>query len=203
MNRLKQMLVLLIGITGFHEAHSQRFEAPITTIKTNILGATSGSINLAGEFTLRRQRTFDDLILSLNLPVSYNPFTFGESKRMKHIAFQPEYRIRKQTSLGSGFFGINAHYAYYNVGGVSLPFKLAPSLREQRFQGQLYGMGVTGGYYFKIGENIGFETTLGAGYAYLNYDVYRCETCGSKLGTEEKNYVGLTRAGFSLVYTLR
>ncbi len=168
-----------------------------------MLGASSGSINLAGEFTLRRQRTFADLILSLNLPVSYNPFTFGENKRMKHISFQPEYRIRKQMASGSAFLGINAHYAYYNVGGIGLPFKLAPLLKEQRFQGQLYGLGMAGGYYFKIGESLGFETTLGAGYAYMNYDVFRCETCGTKLGTEVRNYLGLTRAGISLVYTLR
>lgn len=203
MTGVKKMLMLLIGLSGFPEAYSQRFEAPLTTVKTNILGASSGSINLAGEFTLRRQRTFDDLIISLNLPVSYNPFMLGENKRMKHIAFQPEYRIRKQTSLGSGFIGINAHYAYYNVGGIGLPFKLAPALKDQRFQGQLYGMGLAGGYYFKFAESFGLETTLGAGYAYLNYDIYRCETCGTKLGTEVKNYLGLTRAAISLVYTLK
>lgn len=168
-----------------------------------MLGASAGSINIAGEFTLRRQRTFDDLILSLNLPVSYNPFKFGENKRMKHVSFQPEYRIRKEMGFGSGFLGINAHYAYYNVGGIGLPFKLIPSLKEQRFQGQLYGVGAAGGYYFKIGGSLGIETTLGAGYAYMNYDIYRCETCGSKVGTEVRNYLGLTRAGLSLVYTLR
>ena len=89
------------------------------------------------------------------------------------------------------------------MGGVGLPFRIAQALRERRYQGQLFGGGISGGYYFKFSYSLGLEASLGAGYAYMDYDIYRCETCGTKLGAGTTNYVGPTKAAVSLVYTIK
>ena len=44
---------------------------------------------------------------------------------------------------------------------------------------------------------------MGAGYAYLDYDKYRCNTCGNLEASKTKDYFGLTKAGLSVVYVIR
>lgn len=188
----------------FHDpVYGQRFDAPVTSLKTNLLTAPAGSINAAVEQVLRKQITFDDSMTSIYLPLSYNPFTYSNNKKVKHIAFQPEFRLRKPTMSGSYFIGANINYAFYNVGGIDLPLNIASGLKERRYQGQLFGGGLSGGYYFKLGSNVGLEASLSAGYLYLDHEVYRCITCGTKLGEESTNYLGLTNAVISFAYTIR
>jgi hypothetical protein len=182
---------------------AQRFNEPLTSVKTNVLAMSAGSLNAALELALRRQIAWDDYMTTISIPVSYNPFTLNKNRKIKHFAFQPEFRIKKPVSLGTAFVGVNLLYAYYNVGGIGLPFRIAQGLREHRYQGQLFGGGVSAGYYFRLGYSLGLETALGAGYAYMDYDVYRCETCGTKTGEGTKNYVGPMKAAVSLVYTIR
>lgn len=182
---------------------AQRFDAPLITVKTNLLSAPVGNLNASTEFIIRRQMTWDDDMLSVNIAVSYNPFTFRNNRKLKHIAFQPEYRIRRPTGFGSAFVGINANYAVYNVGGIELPFKIAEQLNERRYEGQLYGAGLGAGAYFGLSRGFGLEASLGAGYIYLESEVYRCETCGTRIGMESRHYMGLNRAALSVVYTLK
>jgi hypothetical protein len=196
-------LLLFISLVASSVVYGQRFDAPLVTVKTNMLSASAGTINAAVEFVIRRQRTLDDDMTTINLPFSYNPFTFSDNKKIRHIAFQPELRVHRPVGFGNAFLGVSAIYAYYNAGGVHIPFKVAEELAERRFQGQLFGGGITGGYYLKLGYNIGLEGSLGGGYVYMDHVVYKCKTCGTKIGEEKRGYVGLTKAAFSLVYTIR
>ena len=64
----------------------------------------------------------------------------------------------------------------------------------------IVGAGVAYGYAWMIGKHWNLEAEIGVGYAYTKYDVYRCPKCGSKLGSNNHNYFGPTKAAVSLVY---
>lgn len=44
---------------------------------------------------------------------------------------------------------------------------------------------------------------IGAGYAYMRYDKFRCADCGEREGSYTRSYIGPTRLGFSIIYFLR
>ncbi len=44
------------------------------------------------------------------------------------------------------------------------------------------------------------EVELGAGYAYLDYDIYNCGKCGDFVKHETKNYFGPTKVAVNLIY---
>jgi len=190
-------------ILHVQEIYAQRFDAPLISVKSNLVPVYAGSLNAGVELVLRRQITFDDSMTSLFIPVSYNPFTYKDNSKMRHIAFQPEFRFRIPAPAGSIYTGIHGLFASYNVGGIDVPFNLAPSLKEQRYQGQLFGAGLGAGYYLKLGRSFGMEASVGAGYVYMQHEVFRCESCGYKLGDETKSYLGLTRAAISIAYVIK
>ena len=45
-----------------------------------------------------------------------------------------------------------------------------------------------------------FEAAIGLGAAYIEYDKYKCGTCGKKIDDGHKIYVGPTKAALSLLY---
>ena len=52
------------------------------------------------------------------------------------------------------------------------------------------GGGMSYGYQFILGRYWNLELNIGVGYARLKYDKYECRTCGEKVGTETKDYLG-------------
>ncbi|MCD8268234.1 MAG: DUF3575 domain-containing protein [Parabacteroides sp.] len=137
---------------------------------------------------------------SLDLSASWNPFTFSDNRKWKHFLFQPEFRLWTKETFSGHFFGLHAHYAYYNVGRLPHgPF--SQYMADHRFEGWLIGAGASYGYRWNFSQNWGLEATIGVGYAYLDYDKYKCETCGEKLGSETKHYFGPTKVGVSLIYS--
>ncbi len=70
-------------------------------------------------------------------------------------------------------------------------------------RGDLYGGGVTYGYHWALGERWGLEAMIGAGYAYMRYDKFRCADCGEREGSYTRSYIGPSRLGFSIIYFLR
>ena len=54
-------------------------------IKTNLLYDATTTFNLGLEFRTGAKTSFD-------IPVSYNPWTFSDNKKWKHILIQPEFR---------------------------------------------------------------------------------------------------------------
>ncbi len=76
-------------------------------------------------------------------------------------------------------------------------------LKDHILRGDLYGGGVTYGYHWALGERWGLEAMIGAGYAYMRYDKFRCADCGEREGSYTRSYIGPTRLGFSIIYFLR
>jgi hypothetical protein len=192
------MLLICGGRVLAQEQENTFFKEHHLVIKTNLGAAALGNINLAGEIGLNSGSTAHPL--TLHVPVSYNPFIYGDNGKLKHFAVQPELRLWQGGAFSKFFVGLHAHYAYYNVGGTS---GINKKLKENRYQGNLFGMGLSGGYTYMINDKFGFETALGLGYAFMNHDIYDCQHCSSKTGEENKIYFGPTKLAISLVYKIR
>lgn len=177
-------------------------QTPSWVIKSNLLSDAVTNPNLGVEFKLSHNWTFD-------LPVTYNGWTFHHNKKWKHLLVQPAARWWTCEAFNGHFFGLHAHYAYYNIGNVrwgGLKFPDAIDLRNAeayRYEGWLGGAGISYGYSAYLSKRFSLEFEVGVGWAYLHYDKYACAKCGDKVGAAHKNYFGPTKAAIALVYFLK
>lgn len=193
---MKFYLVLFCFILAFHSKTSaqngnQDYYIPTYAIKTNLLYWATTTPNLGLEFGLNRNMTLD-------ITGNYNPFILGKNRKLKHILVQPEFRYWLCERFNGHFFGVNAIYSLYNVGGIK-----ALNLDGHRYEGHLFGAGFSYGYQWVISNRWNLEATLGLGYARLIYDKYNCETCKAFQGREHKNYFGPVKAGVSFIYFIK
>ena len=158
-------------------------------IKSNLLYDATTTLNIGAEFRLGENTTFE-------LPVNYNPWSFSDNKKLKHVLVQPEVRFWFCESFIGHFMGVHAHYSYYNIGGIDL----SESLDKHRYEGWLTGGGFSYGYAHLLSERWSIEATIGFGYAYMNYGKYECVKCGEKISSHEKHYFGPTKIAFSIAY---
>lgn len=198
MNMKKRILLLLALFAGcLSPAFCQK-----VGLKTNLLYDATSTINLGIEVALSKRITLD---VSGNL----NPWSFRDNMKMKHILIQPEFRWWTCERYNGHFFGVHAHWAHYNWGGM-LPWgfrngKMFGSIEnraiiDHRYQGWLAGAGLSYGYQWMLSKHWNFEASIGLGYAYLKYDKYLCHKCGKKIGEDSKHYFGPTKAALSLIY---
>ena len=73
-----------------------RTAAQDMAVKTNAVGWATVSPNIAFEYRVARKWTLD-------LSLSYNPFTFGDNKKWRHVAVQPEARYWLCAPFGGHF----------------------------------------------------------------------------------------------------
>ena len=181
--------------TLFAKAHRLR-ETPRFTLKTNLLHDLATSPNIGVEFKLARK-------LSFEIPFTINPWVYDEEKNMKFkfALIQPELRFWTCEVFNGHFFGLHGHYAIYNVGGMPNP-PFSETMNLNRYEGHLYGAGISYGFQWIIGARWGMEFEIGGGFAKLIYDKYPCITCYRGFTSKTKDYWGVTRAGLSLVYFL-
>lgn len=194
-------LLLILFSCIFTNMHSQnevniipgsgRLLFPDWSIKTNLLYDATTTFNLGGEIRLSDY-------LTLDMSVSYNPWTFSENRKFKHVLVQPELRYWIYEPFNGHFLGAHLLYSHFNAG--NLPFG---SLRDNRYQGNAYGLGFSYGYQWILSRHWNLEATLGLGYMYLDYSRYDCKDCGAKTGEGHKNYFGPTKAGISLIYIIK
>lgn len=137
---------------------------------------------------------------SLDLSGNYNGWKFGDEARMKHWLVQPEARYWLCEKFNGHFFGLHAHYADYNVGGLKF---LSKNMENHRYQGNLYGAGLSYGYQWLLSDRWSMEAVLGIGWAHLDYDKYPCATCGTVLKSDTKDYFGVTKAAISIIYFIK
>lgn len=165
---------------------------PVFNLKTNLLYDATGTFNLGAEFRLSDKT-------SLDVPINWNPFTFSDNQKWKHFMVQPEFRYWTKDVFSGHFFGAHAHYANYNIGNLPKPF--SDNMQQNRYEGWALGAGLSYGYRLNFNHNWAMEATIGVGYAYLDYDKFACEKCGTKTADKVRHYVGPTKAGISLIYT--
>ena len=187
---MKKALVLLAFSLLSFAAYSQ-----VVGIKSNLLYDATTSMNLGVEVALAPK-------LTLDISGNYNPWEFN-NKQFKHWLVQPELRYWLCEKFNGSFFGIHAHYAEFNAKGIKLPFDLYPGLKDHRYQGKLYGAGVSYGYHWILKKRWSMEATVGVGYARVDYDRNNCQDSGTKLNSGQKNYFGPTKLGLSLIYIIK
>lgn len=193
--KLRLIFIFLLSGVSYLSAQEPLRLLPGTprfAVKTNLLYDATASFNLGIETRLSRKTTLD-------VSVNYNPWSFSDNRKWKHLLVQPEWRYWLCEPFHGHFLGAHGHYASYNVGNVPL----GRGLRKNRYEGWLAGAGVSYGYHRLLSDRWSVEATLGAGYAYLDYEKYECRKCGDKLKDGNKHYFGITKAGISLIYIIK
>lgn len=195
MQMTKRLFLICIVLTCVNIIHAQneqkQLNLPSFAIKTNALYWATTTPNLGIELGLSKKVTLD-------ISGNYNPWNFGDNKKLKHWLVQPELRYWLCERFNGHFFGLHGHYAEYNVANIK-----ALGLENYRYEGSLYGGGISYGYHWILNNRWSIEATVGVGYAYLDYDKYKCETCGTKLKEDTKNYWGPTKAGINIIYIIK
>ena len=136
-----------------------------------------------------------DLVQTL---VGQGPWEFGDA-RWKHWLIQPEVRYWLCERFNGHFFGLHAHYAEYNAGGINFN----ADFHRNRYQGHLYGAGLSYGYQWLIGKRWNLEATVGLGYARLWDRKYPIAECGEVIRTRSRNYFGPTKIGLALIFIIK
>ena len=176
------------------DAGNERMTLPFMSIKSNLLYDATTSMNLGLEMRTGENTSFE-------IPVTYNPWTFSDNRKWKHILVQPEFRFWPNRTFDGHFFGLHGHYATYNVSKLKHP-PFSEYMNTHRFQGWLAGAGVSYGYRWNFDHRWGLEATIGVGHAHLSYDKFECDGCGKLIDSEKKNYFGPTKAGITLIYSI-
>lgn len=183
-------LTLFLLICGLH--------AQTIGIKTNFAHwATAATPNGQIEFALSRK-------YSLEVGGGYNAFDFSNYRKFRHWLVQPELRYWACETYNGHFLGLHALAAEFNVGGFDWPVGRLKEIKENRYEGYAFGAGLSYGYQWPIARRMNLELNLGAGYARLLYDKYKCVQCGEQLESDVKeNYFGVTKAAVSLIYFIK
>ena len=188
--------VLLLAVSG--NAQSKKYTpnrlsiaTPKVAVKTNLLYDLTTSINLGLEVKTGSR-------YSLDVSANYNPWTFSGDKKIKHFFVQPEFRYWFCEPFNEHFIGIHGIYGQFNVGGISTP----KIFKDRRYQGDMYGAGISYGYQWYLSPRLNLEATIGVGYIYFDYTTYECKTCGKELASKTRHYFGPTKLGLTLLYIL-
>ena len=165
----------------------QEERLPRVLVKTNALYLAATVLNAGAEVRLSRH-------LSIDVPVTWSPYTVAPKYRIRTLSVQPELRWWFDTVFRRGHFaGLHTHIAGFNV-----------AFNDNRFQDPnraLWGVGVSYGYFLPIAQSRwSVEFTVGAGYANIDYDVYESTGQGYYLRSGHKDYWGVTRLGVSFGY---
>lgn len=182
----KLAVALLLIARAWTTCHAQE-----VAVKTNLLYDATTTLNLGLEVGLTSKMTLD-------ISGNYNPWRF-HNYRLKHGLIQPELRYWTCEKFNGHFFGVHGFYGRYNVGG--LPFN--SNIKHNRYQGNLFGGGISYGYQWILGDRWSLEASLGVGYARLKDKKYPCTTCGEMLKEGHHNYFGPTKAAVSLLYIIK
>ena len=142
---------------------------------------------------------------TLDITGDFNAWTLSHGRRWKHWLVRPEARLWFCDRFAGHFIGFHAHGGQYNIGGVKNGISFLGSdlskLSDYRYQGWFIGAGVAYGYAWILGRHWNLEAEIGVGYAYTQYDSFRCVGCGKRVEKDKPHhYVGTTKAAVNLVY---
>ena len=165
---------------------------PVFALSTNLLYDATTSMNLGVELKMGKHFTF-------KLPVTYNPWEWKDDKKWRFLLVQPELRWWFCEPFYGSFIGLHGHGSYYNVGGIG-----TKAMTDYRYQGYLYGGGISYGHQFYLSPRWNLEVSVGGGYVYLNYDQYHYYTDGALVKSQQKeHHLWPTQAGITLIYIIR
>jgi hypothetical protein len=187
-------IAIVLANVSFSQDSTNIAKTPKYLLKTNVLYWATTTPNLGFEAGLSSK-------LSLDLSFNFNPWNYSGGKTLRHFLAQPELRYWTKERFNGHFFGLHLHYASYNIGGIDLPIF---SFSDFRYEGNLYGAGLSYGYHWKVSDRWSFEATAGLGFAHFDYNVYHIEHEEDypALG-QPRNYFTPTKLGFNLIYVIK
>ena len=174
----------LIGVLGVLLCNTANSYAQKVAVKTNLLYDATTTMNLGLEIGLGKK-------WSLDLSGNYNPWKFDDETRLRHWGVQPELRYWLCEK-----FCLCVHL--FTIGNG-----LSDNMERHRYQGHLWGGGISYGYQWLLGNRWSMEAVLGVGYARLDHSKYPCATCGTIQKSEKKNYFCPTKAAVSIIYIIK
>ena len=122
---------------------------------------------------------------TLDITGDFNAWTLSHGRRWKHWLVRPEARL----------------WFCDPFAGISFLGSDLSKLSDYRYQGWFIGAGVAYGYAWILGRHWNLEAEIGVGYAYTQYDSFRCVGCGKRVEKDKPHhYVGTTKAAVNLVY---
>lgn len=185
------LLVVMIVLMG-----AQRVSAQSIALKTNALYWATTTPNVGFEARVSPKWT-------LGLSAGYNPFTFSENAKLKHVLIEPEARYWLCSTYAGHFVGVNALYSHYNAGNIDVLFGIFPELDDHRFQGDIGAVGVLYGYSWMLGRRWSLEAAIGIGVGVTHYKKYMCEVCGSQVDEDTRWLFMPTKLSVSAVYYIK
>lgn len=163
-------------------------------LKNNIIYDVALVANLGLEISLGKH-------FSLDLPFTFSPYDICSAYRMRTLSVQPELRYYFKRGGKGHFFGLHGNLAYYNV---VTPLNMRTRYQDRDGEHPLYGGGISYGYSLPFGKDSrwGMEFTIGAGYAYLDYDCFYNVNNGAWFTKDTKHYFGIDKAGITIYYRI-
>lgn len=164
-------------------------------IKNNMLYDLTATPNLGVEVGVSKH-------FSLDLSGGYHPWSFMDNKSLEHWVVQPELRYWLFERFDGHYIGLHAQYMDYKFSGLDLPWGMD---KENGYDGDAFGAGISYGYQMYISPRWNLELTIGGGFNQLEYSKYILEEKGLRtdLGRFKRNYYGLTKLGISIVYIIK
>ena len=192
MHRIVRIIFLTILFSwSFADIYAQQ-----VTISNNLLYDAWLTPNLRIGFRLSPH-------WSAGLTGGYRPWPKSDeaTRKYRHLLISPSVRYWRDSVNVHHFWGANLIYSHYNVGGITFPFGLYKSVRNERREGDMGAIGVFYGYSWPLGRYWNIEAMIGAAIGYTQYDRYECVHCGKKLGRDKKIF-GMPQAAINIVYNL-
>lgn len=189
--RMSFIAILILISSMFFKANSQEW-----VIKTNLPYLISATPNIGAEYALNDK-------LSIELSTGINPFKFGADKQIKHWVIWPELRYWTFNTFNGHFFGLHGVVGEFNVSGFDFGIDKLRSLKNNRYEGNTIGVGISYGYHWILNSNWAIELTAGVGMARFNYDTFSIRREGQQIGVGKKNYYGPTKGALSLIYLIK
>lgn len=212
-------LALAAGLIGNLDAHAQQ-----VALKTNLLYDATATPNLGLEVQVGKRNTAQ-IFYGLNVWTYNNNQPVHLHKKAKHWSVMPEYRWWTCSAMNGFFWGVHAMGGQFNAANMYVPQvgyffghkhndegvanydgkfpnhgNVFKAVRDTRVEGAFVGGGVTVGYQWILNRHWNLEAEVGAGYDYVWTDHYKCSECDKLLHSGGVNYLGLTKAGISVMY---
>lgn len=184
--RIAGLIVLLTLFMFATKAGAQQW-----AVSTNTLYWLTVTPNIGVEYAFNPK-------MSIAATVQYNPFTFGNNRKLKHVMGNLEYRYWLSEVFKGHYLGLNGVAAQFNFGNLPIG-----ALKDYRYEGKIYGGGFSYGYQWIVGNRVNIGAEIGVGYWSMDYDKFFCQTCGERIDHYRSNYFGPTKIGVNIIYLLK
>ena len=116
MKRILNIIIIILLSTICLTGTAQKI-----AVKSNLLGWATATPTLGAEIGLDDRWT-------LNTHIYYNPFTFRDNRKWKHIRVQPEVRYWLCQKFNGHFFGLHVLYTHFKFRFLSEFFPMLKNI---------------------------------------------------------------------------